>query len=240
MRLLVTLYYWVVFVVSISVGLVLAALLTLVTLPFDGQRRALHWLICHWGHQYLKVWPGWSTRVEHRERLPQEPCIIIANHQSMADIIAVLGLYYPFKFVSKASLFGVPGLGWLMKGAKYVSVERGRPKSTHEMMETCRRWLRAGMSVMIFPEGTYAPDGRLLPFKAGAFVLAMEEKVPIAPVVLEGTPALIWEDGPWLSPRAKIRVTVQEPLSVEALGSDPEAAAAKVRQQYAEWTAKKA
>jgi 1-acyl-sn-glycerol-3-phosphate acyltransferase len=176
--------------------------------------------------------------VQHRERLPQEPCVIIANHQSMADIIAMLGLYYPFKFVSKASLFKVPILGWLMKMARYVSVERGRPKSMHEMMEECRRWLRAGMSVMIFPEGTYATDGQLLPFKAGAFVLAIEEKVPIAPVVVEGTPQLIFEDGPWLSPRADIRVTVMEPMLPETLGSDAEALATKVREQYIAWTAR--
>jgi 1-acyl-sn-glycerol-3-phosphate acyltransferase len=117
-----------------------------------------------------------------------------------------------------------------------VSVERGRPKSMHEMMEECRRWLRAGMSVMIFPEGTYSTDGHLLPFKSGAFVLAIEEQVPIAPVVIEGTPQLIYEDGPWLSVRARIRVKVMEPMPPETLGTDAEALAVKVREQYAEWT----
>jgi 1-acyl-sn-glycerol-3-phosphate acyltransferase len=235
-RLLVSLYYWVVFLSTILAGIVVASLLFFVALPFDPQRRAVHWLICHWGHQYLKAWPLWRTRVEHRERLPKEPCVIIANHQSMADIIAVLGLYYPFKFVSKASLFKVPVLGWLMKMARYVSVERGRPKSMHDMMEECRRWLRAGMSVMIFPEGTYAPDGRMLPFKHGAFVLAIEEKVPIAPVVIEGTPQLIYEDGPFLSPRARVTVTVQEPLLPDAMGTDPDALAVRMREQYLRWT----
>jgi 1-acyl-sn-glycerol-3-phosphate acyltransferase len=238
MKAVVSVYYWVVFVSTILVGIVLASLVFVATFAFDRQRRALHWLICHWGHQYLRAWPGWSTRVEHRERLPKEPCVIIANHQSMADIIAVLGLYYPYKFVSKASLFGVPGLGWLMKMARYVSVERGRPKSMQAMMDECRAWLKAGMSVMIFPEGTYAPDGRMLPFKAGAFVLAVEEKVPIAPVVIEGTPQLIWEDGPWLSPRARVRVTVMPPIETDQLGSDAEALAVRVREQYLQWTAK--
>ncbi|MBL8951330.1 MAG: 1-acyl-sn-glycerol-3-phosphate acyltransferase, partial [Myxococcaceae bacterium] len=127
-------------------------------------------------------------------------------------------------------------LGWLMKMAKYVSVERGRVKSMNEMMETCRTWLRAGMSVMIFPEGTYASDGHLLPFKTGAFVLAMEEQVPLAPVVLEGTPQLIHEDGPWLSPAARITVTVQEPIQPETFGADAEALAARVRELYRGWT----
>jgi len=237
MRFAVSVYYWAVFVSTILVGIVVAFVTWLFTLPFDRQRRAVHWLICHWGHQYLRAWPLWSTKVFHRERLPKGPCVIIANHQSMADIIAVLGLYSQFKFVSKASLFSVPVLGWLMKMAKYVSVERGRVKSMNEMMETCRAWLRAGMSVMIFPEGTYASDGHLLPFKTGAFVLALEEKVPIAPVVLDGTPQLIHEDGPWLSPKARITVTVQEPLMPDAFGTaNPEQLAERVREQYRGWT----
>ena len=238
MRFAVSVYYWAVFISTILVGIVVATLLFLVTLPFDRQRRAVHWLICAWGHQYLRAWPLWSTKVFHRERLPKEPCVIIANHQSMADIIAVLGLYYPFKFVSKSSLFGVPVLGWLMKMARYVSVERGRVKSMNEMMATCRTWLRAGMSVMIFPEGTYASDGHLLPFKTGAFVLALEEQVPIVPVVLEGTPQLIHEDGPWLSPTARIRITVQEPIMPETFGTDAEALAERVRERYLAWTGK--
>ena len=236
MRFAVSAYYWLVFLTNILAGIIVVSVLWVVSTPFDKQRRAVHWVICHWGHQLMRAWPLWSTKVLNRERLPKEPCVIIANHQSMADIIAVLGLYYPFKFVSKASLFGVPVLGWLMKMAKYVSVERGRVKSMNEMMETCRGWLRAGMSVMIFPEGTYASDGHLLPFKTGAFVLAIEEKVPIAPVVLEGTPQLIFEDGPWLAPVAKVRVTVQEPILPDTFGTDAEALAARVREQYQEWT----
>jgi 1-acyl-sn-glycerol-3-phosphate acyltransferase len=91
------------------------------------------------------------------------------------------------------------------------------------------------MSVLIFPEGTYSPDGHLLPFKAGAFVLAIEQQVPVVPVLVEGTPTLVYEDGPWMSPRAKVRVTVQEPLLPASLGADAEALAAKVRERYIEW-----
>lgn len=239
MKTVVTVYYWLVFALTIWVGFIGTSLVWLFTLPFDGQRHAVHWFNTRWAHQYLKAWPGWSTKVLNRERLPKDrPCVIIANHQSMADIIAVMGIYYPFKFVSKASLFKLPIIGWAMQMAKYVSVERGRPKSMHEMMEECRAWLRKGMSVMIFPEGTYAPDGHLLPFKAGAFVLAIEEKVPVVPLFLEGTKQLVYEDGPWMSPTATIRVTVHEPLLPEALGTDAEALAERVREQYVTWKEK--
>ena len=97
---------------------------------------------------------GWRATVRGRELVPNGPCVIIANHQSMADVVAMMGLYRQFKFVSKASLFSLPIVGWTMRMARYVSLHRGKPKSTHAMLTECRRLLRAGMSVVLFPEGT--------------------------------------------------------------------------------------
>ena len=228
MRFAVSVYYWLIFASTILVGFCVATLLWIVSTPFDRQRRANHWLNCAWAHQYLRVWPGWRVRVAGREKLPRGACVIVANHQSMADIIAVLGLRHPYKFVSKASLFKLPVVGWAMRMARYIPVERGRPHSTAQMMEECRRWIREGMGVLIFPEGTYS-TGPLLPFKPGAFVLAVEEKVPLVPVFIDGTPQLVHEDGPWLSPRARVTVTVQEPISG---ATDAEALSAQVRALY--------
>ena len=67
------------------------------------------------------------------------------------------------------------------------------------MMAQCRGWLRRGMPVLLFPEGTYSGGGPLLPFKRGAFLLAIEEQVPIVPVVIRGTAELVHEDGPWMN-----------------------------------------
>jgi 1-acyl-sn-glycerol-3-phosphate acyltransferase len=147
----------------------------------------------------------------------------------MADIFAAMGLFHPFKFVSKASLFRVPMVGWMMSLLRYVRVERGQPRSMRGMMEACRGWLRRGMAVLIFPEGTYGEVGRLLPFKRGAFRLAIEERVPVVPVVLQGTAQLVEGDGPWLSPRARVRVRVLPPVPVEALGEDEAELAERVR-----------
>src|SRR5437762_826848 len=82
-------------------------------------------------------------------------------------------------------------VGWAMSLCRYVLLERGRVHSTSRMMQTCRAWLCRGMPVLIYPESTYGPGGGLLPFKSGAFVLAVEERVPLVPVVIEGTPDLI-------------------------------------------------
>jgi 1-acyl-sn-glycerol-3-phosphate acyltransferase len=235
MRYLVTLWFGLLFLVTAPVCTVVAVLLWLVSTPFDRDRALLHAFVCRWCHWlYLGAWPGWRVSVEGRELLPRGPAIIVANHQSAADILAAMGLFHPFKFVSKDSLFRVPMVGWLMSLMDYVPVRRGRPHAMERMLEDCRRWLRRGVAVLIFPEGTYAPPGERLPFKRGAFRLAIEERVPLVPVVLEGTTELLEGDGPWMGVRARVRVRVLPPLPVEALGQDETALAERVRALYLE------
>lgn len=228
-RVIATLYYWVVFVLTVPPGFCLSVLLWGVTLPFDPDRRVLHAFVCGWMHTYLKIWPGWKVSVRGRELLPPGPCVLVANHQSVADVLACMGLAHPYKFVSKGSLFSVPIVGWSMRMMRYVRVDRGRPRSMHKMMDDCRYWLRRGVPVLIFPEGTYASARELLPFKRGAFKLAIEEKVPIVPVAIEGTDALVHGDGPWMNARAHIEVEVLPLLAPESFGTDEKALADRVR-----------
>lgn len=229
MKYLVTAVFWLVFLVLGPLEFLAGVALLLVTLPFDPDRRALHALICHWTFLFLRIFPSWRIQVIGRELLPRGPAVLVANHQSMADVVAVMGLKHPFKFVSKASLFSLPLVGWMMRMAKYVSLERGRPRSTQRMMEACRGWLKRGVAVLLFPEGTYSTGGQMLPFKRGAFLLAIEEKVPLVPVALAGTTELVEGDGPWMSPRANVRITVLPPIPPAELGEDADALAQRVR-----------
>lgn len=215
MKYLVTMWFWVVFTCTLPLGTALTAVWAWAFGPQDAHRNRLHLWLSFWGHGYLRVNPFWKVQVFHRELLPKGPVILVANHQSMADIFAVMGLSYPFKFVSKASVFSVPFVGWMMRLAGYVAIERGRVRSTQQMMEACRVWLKKGVSVLLFPEGTYSPDGKMLPFKRGAFQLAMEENVPVVPIHIDGTRSLVVEDGPWLSEKCHIQVTVLPPVFVD-------------------------
>jgi 1-acyl-sn-glycerol-3-phosphate acyltransferase len=210
---------------------VLGTLVFAVTAPFDPQRRALHTFVCRWTFAYLRLWPGWRVRVRGREHLPTGACVLVANHQSAADVVAAMGLGTQFKFVSKASLFSLPLVGWLMRMIRYVRLERGSAASTRRMMDGCRGWLRRGMPVLIFPEGTYGEGGPLLTFRPGAFVLAIEEGVPVVPVALHGTADLLRGDGPWMAPRARLEIEVLPPRLPNSLGDDPAALAEQVRAQ---------
>ncbi len=234
MRYFVTFWYWLIFVPTIIFGWCLAVPLWLLTMPFDPAQNVLQHFVHGWVFQYLKIWPGWSVKVLHRERLPKGPCVYVVNHQSMADVVAVMGLFTQYKFVSKETLFDLPIVGWTMKMLKYIRVERGKPHSMHQMVEECRAWIRKGVPVLIFPEGTYSADPKkLLPFKRGAFMVALEEKVPLVPVFLRGTTELIHEDGPWMSARARITVEVQEPV-LPLEGETDDALTSRVRRLFAE------
>lgn len=215
-----TLWFGLVFFVTAPLLTALAVLVWTLTLPFDPHRRVLHALVCRCCFLYLRCWPGWRVRVEGRERLPSGACVLVANHQSVSDIFAAMGLFRQFKFVSKASLFKLPFIGWTMTLLRYVRVERGSMGSTRAMLEACKTWLARGVPVLIFPEGTYREHADLLPFKRGPFKLAREMRVPIVPVVLKGTYELIPGDGPWFSPRAEVRIVVLQ--AVPPPGSEAE------------------
>ena len=228
----VTVAFWMVVGLTMPLLFLAAALLFAVTAPFDPDRSVLHAFVCWSCHAYLHVNPLWRVRVEGRERIPRGASVLVVNHQSMADVAACMGLHRPFKFVSKASLFSLPVVGWAMKMLRYVRLERGRPHSTRAMLDQCRHWLRRGMSVLMFPEGTYAPGAALLHFKPGAFVLARDERVPMVPVLISGTRDLVVGDGPWMAPRVNIRIRVLDPVDFPA-GADAVQVAAAMRERFA-------
>jgi len=234
-RCAVSLAFWLFFGLTSPLVLAVGFLVALQSAATDPDRRAVHAFICRWTVLYLRVNPGWRIEVLGREKLPEGPFVLVANHQSMADILACMALQAQFKFVSKASMFRVPVVGWLMRLARYVGVVRGRPRSMRRMMDDCRGWLGRGMPVLLFPEGTYSRGGKLLPFKRGPFRLAIDAKVPVVPLLLEGTTGLVAGDGPWLNPRCHIRVTVQDPIPAGELGEDAGGLRDRVRARYEAW-----
>jgi 1-acyl-sn-glycerol-3-phosphate acyltransferase len=141
-----------------------------------------------------------------------QPYVIIANHQSFADILVLYATYLPFKWVSKSTVFNVPFIGWHMYLNRYVSLVRGDKASVEKMAADCKRWLARGVSVLIFPEGTRSKDGRLGPFKPGAFRIAREAGVKILPVVVEGTATTLPKHGIVIRGRSRCRVRVLPPV----------------------------
>jgi 1-acyl-sn-glycerol-3-phosphate acyltransferase len=142
--------------------------------------------------------------------------VVVGNHESNADPFLVSFLPWEMKWLGKASLFRIPVVGWMMRMAGDIPVERGDSDSAKEAMAACTRWLDRGMPVMLFPEGTRSKDGQLLPFKDGAFRLAIETGAEVLPVAVAGTGTALPKHS-WRFGRAEGRVTVGTPLSTAGL-----------------------
>jgi 1-acyl-sn-glycerol-3-phosphate acyltransferase len=216
---LFSLLYWAFFIATLPLFFAVAVLVFLVTAPFDRRRVALHLWSCAWATFYVVMNPLWRVRVIGRARLPwRGPAVLVANHLSTLDVLVLYGLFRPFKWVSKAELFRVPFIGWNMRLNGCVPIQRGDHESVRRMMAHCRAHLARGAPVLLFPEGTRSPDGRLRPFRDGAFRLAAEAGVPIIPVVVTGTRDALPKNGLMLRQRMRAEVRVLEPLRPEDLG----------------------
>ncbi len=156
--------------------------------------------------------PWWRCRIEGP--VPDrslEPFVGVSNHESMADILIIGTLPFEMKWMSKASIFRIPFLGWMMRMAGDVLVDRGQVHSRANAYEKTLKWIECGASVMIFPEGTRSKTSDMLPFRNGAFRLAVQTGRPIQPIVVSGTRDAI-RKGSMLFGRADIVVRILDPV----------------------------
>jgi 1-acyl-sn-glycerol-3-phosphate acyltransferase len=183
--------YWPYLLVSCAVLFFPAMLLWALTF-WDPKRRWLAKYTSVWGAHYLAWAPFASVRVEGLEHVDRaRPCVYVVNHQSMVDILAVFATQIPYKWVSKVENFYAPFLGWNMWLNGYVPLKRGYLPSILRMVRSCLHKLEAGHSLCVFPEGTRSPDGNLIEFYRGAFWVAARQRVPIVPIIVEGTGAIL-------------------------------------------------
>jgi 1-acyl-sn-glycerol-3-phosphate acyltransferase len=119
---------------------------------------------------------------------PSAAYVYMANHQSMFDILTLLG-YLPvqFRWLAKMELFQIPVFGYSMARVGYISIDRSNRKSAYKSLQEAAQKIAQGVSVVVFPEGTRSTDGQIKPFKVGGFYLAIRSGRPIVPVVIFGS-----------------------------------------------------
>ena len=167
-----------------------------------------------------RINPMWRFEVYGNPPPPPEGgAVYVSNHVSQADIFLISHLPWEMKWLAKTELFTTPFLGWQMRMAGDVEVKRGQKDSAREAMQQCANYLKQGMSVMIFPEGTRSRDGSLQPFKDGAFRLAIDTQKPIIPLAVAGTrealPKHSWQFG-----EARALVAVGDPIDTAGMTLD--------------------
>ena len=164
--------------------------------------------------------PFWKVRVVGN--VPERgshPFIAVANHESLADIVLIGSLPWDMKWLSKASIMRVPFLGQMMRMAGDIGVERASASSRGASYGALRRWVRRGASIMIFPEGTRSRTSEMLPFRSGAFRLAIETGAPILPMAVHGTRTAI-RKGSMKFGNADVVVRILDPVPTAGLGPD--------------------
>jgi len=174
-----------------------------------GCARTWSWLIL--------ATTGVSVDVRGLDRLnPARTYIFVSNHQSIYDIPVIFAnLPYQLRIIAKESLGSFPFLGWHLRRSGHLLVDRKRPDRAG-ILGRWRALVKEGLSLIIFPEGTRSADGRLGPFKAGSFLLAIEAKLPIVPVSVDGT-RLVMHKGELTTRPGAVRLTLHPPVETEAL-----------------------
>jgi 1-acyl-sn-glycerol-3-phosphate acyltransferase len=159
---------------------------------FDRDGSILHGFARAWSRLILKTIPAPVTVVGLENIEPSKPAVYAANHASAIDI-PLLYAYLPFQFriIHKKELLSYPIVGWHLKRSGQICIDQKDPASSIGSIRSALKGLKAGMPLVIFPEGGRSPDGVIMPFMAGAFFLAIKAQVEVLPVALVGTYELL-------------------------------------------------
>lgn len=208
---------WFSTVVIVIIGTVVVALVYAFTRPFDPGRYAAGRAFRLVAVATLKLNPFWrfGTRGTAPEN-PRRPYVVVANHESYADVFLISKFPWEMKWLSKDTMFRIPCMGWMMQMAGDIKLTRGNRDSAVQALVQCRDRLEKRVSVMIFPEGTRSRDGAMLPFKEGAFRLAIKQGVPVLPIAVAGTRHAMAK-GTFRFRRARALAKVLEPVPTEGL-----------------------
>lgn len=230
----VSIWTWAVLGTCLVVWLPLLAAIRLITAPFDPGRYWAGYFFRQLAVVTATLNPLWRFRVTGTMPAdPRRPYVVVSNHESFVDILLISHLPWEMKWLSKVEILRIPVLGWDMRLAGDVPVERGTGRSAVKAMKRCREILAQRVSVIIFPEGTRSPTGEMLAFKDGAFRLAIDAGVPILPLVVHGTRTALPKHG-WRFGRSEAEVRVLEPVDTTGMTvADVESLKNRVREVIA-------
>ncbi|HXE80585.1 MAG TPA: lysophospholipid acyltransferase family protein [Vicinamibacterales bacterium] len=197
---------------SIAVYTIVLGSLSLLSGLVDRSGRIAHACARIWSWLILAT-TGVIVDCRGLERVERgRTYVFVSNHQSIYDIPVIFAsLPFQLRIIAKESLGRFPFLGWHLRRSGHLLVDRSRP----DRAGILRRWkalVGEGLSLIVFPEGTRSPDGRLGAFKAGSFLLAIEAGLPIVPLTVSGTIGVMTK-GHLTTRPGRVRLVVHEPIS---------------------------
>ena len=163
------------------------------------------------------------VKVTGRENIRKnESYVIVANHQSQYDIFVLYGwIGIDFRWIMKKELRNAPFIGYASAKVGHIFIDRSSPRAAMKSIEDAKKQLVNGVSVVVFPEGTRSRNGKMRPFKKGAFKIAHQLGLPILPVTLIGTNNIMGSGFLNVMP-GKVRMIIHEPIDVTKYKDDPD------------------
>lgn len=218
---------------------IVGAVAALISRLFDSSGDTVLRL-ARWWSRTICTLSGVKVDVEgHLALDPSHSYVFMANHLSTIDIWALyVALPLPVRMIAKKQLATIPLFGWAMWAGRFIFIDRHNAISARRSIDRAKERIRAGASVLLFPEGTRSRDGQLQPFKKGGFHLAIDAGAPIVPVALHGTRELMPRKSLRVKP-GRVRVTIGAPIPTEGLGvDDRNALLERVRETIAQMLSK--
>lgn len=181
---------------------------------FDPTGDSFHKITSWWGRFSAKLFSIPIEVIGEENYNPEQNYLVISNHAGMADIPILLGiLKLNLRFVAKEEIGKIPIFGYVIKKAGFVMIKRGQNREALKSLLATSEVLKSGRSVHIFPEGTRSVDGKLLPFKRGAFLVAQKGGAPILPVTIIGSHLITPKKSLKIN-KGTIRVIIAPPLEL--------------------------
>jgi 1-acyl-sn-glycerol-3-phosphate acyltransferase len=217
LRVIFSLWTWFCVVFVIIVGIIPIAITRLFVFPFDPNKMITGRMYRFIAVSSSMLSPLWRFKVYGNlpKNMPSKT-VVVSNHSSNADPFLISYLPWEMKWLAKAELFSIPVFGSLLRLAGDIPISRKEKDSIEVAMSKCAQYLRNDVPVMIFPEGTRSKTIDMLPFKDGAFRLAIEEQADILPLGVAGTTTAL-SKGSWLLSYSKAFVVIGEPISTKGL-----------------------
>jgi 1-acyl-sn-glycerol-3-phosphate acyltransferase len=218
---------------AVTLLTIVTGTISVVSIPFDRTGRAAH-AVARWWARGILVVTGVRVGVTGLDRLePGATYVFVANHQSFYDIpVLFWSLPYQLRIIAKESLGSVPFLGWHLRRTGHILVDRSNP-DRRGILKRWRQLVTEGLSLIIFPEGTRSRDGHVGRFKSGSFLLALQAGLPVVPLTIVGTRAVMPKGRLAVAPET-VTLTVHPPVATRGRVEDPDiedarALAAEVR-----------
>lgn len=216
---LYSLYKWFVFIPLMTLSMVFFSTMA-ITFSVLGSPNLGYWGGILWSRFCCILTPVTLRKSGMHHVRRDQTYVLVANHQSYYDVLVLVG-YLPLnlKWVMKQELRKIPVFGYACEKVGHIFVDRSNRKAALASVEKAKATIQNGSGIMFMPEGTRSTDGKLLPFKKGAFRFALDIGLPIVPVTIAGTHNILPTGTLDLYP-GPASITIHEPIDPTPYGEE--------------------